>query len=141
MRKISLLLALSLLFLSGCSSEHVPTVEDYSWIMTSVQSMDADGQVIAFGERGSSTLASAKQVDLTCEAENGNLTLTDQTNDKTYGGTYKLTQKDPQSSIYEVVVDGKEGMAVVAMTTYHDGSQDPTFIINLGDYTINLVAE
>ena len=52
-----------------------------------------------------------------------------------------MTQKDPPSSIYEVVVDGKEGMAVVAMTTYHDGSQDPTFIINLGDYTINLVAE
>ena len=141
MRKISVLLALSLLFLSGCRGEHVPTIEDYSWIMTSVQSMDADGQVIAFGERGNSTLASAKQVDLTCEAENGNLTLADQTNDKTYGGTYKLTQKDPQSSIYEVVVDGKEGMAVVAMTTYHDGSQDPTFIINLGDYTINLVAE
>ena len=83
MGKISLLLALSLLFLSGCSSEHVPTIEDYSWIMTSVQSMDADGQVIAFGERGSSTLASAKQVDLTCEVENGNLTLIDQTNDKT----------------------------------------------------------
>ena len=40
-----------------------------------------------------------------------------------------------------VVVDGKEGMAVVAMTSYHDGSQEPTFIINLGDYTINLFAE
>ena len=140
MRKISLLFAV-LLFLTGCNNSQVPKIDEYDWVMTSVQSIDADGQAIAFGERGSSTLPSAQQVDLTCKAENGNLTLTDQTNNKTYTGTYKLTQTDPKSNIYEVVVDGKEGMAVVAMTTYHDGSQAPTFIINLGDYTINLFAE
>ena len=76
-----------------------------------------------------------------CRAQNGKLTVTDQTNNKTYTGTYKFNGTDPQSSVYEVVIDGKEGMAVVAMTTYHDGSQNPTFIISLGDYTINFFAE
>ena len=83
MRKIGLLLAILLLFLTECGNGNVPKIEDYAWVMISVQSKDAEGQAIAYGERGSSTLASAKQVDLTCEAENGNLTLIDQTNDKT----------------------------------------------------------
>ena len=45
--------------------------------------------------------------------------------------------------IFSGTVEGKKGYAVVAMTTYLDGSQDPTFIINLGpgDYTVNFFAE
>ena len=109
--------------------------------MSSVQSGDTNGQAIAYGARGSSTLNIAKQIELICEAENGDLTLTDKTNNRTYTGTYKLDETDPRSSIYEVVIDGKKGTAVVAMTTYHDGSQDPTFIMNLGDYAINFFAE
>ena len=143
MKKIILLLVLAifLLFLIGCRNDHVPRIEEYNWVMTSVQSMDADGRVIAFGERGSSTLSSAKLVELTCTAENGQITLIDQTNSKTYVGTYKRTQTDPSSSIYEVVVNGKEGHAVVAMTSYHDGSQEPTLIIDFGEYTINFFAQ
>ena len=141
MRKIYLLMALLLLILAGCSNSNAPKIEDYNWVMTSVQSMDTGEQAIAYGERGSSTLDSAKQIELICCAEDGNLTLTDQTNDETYTGTYTMNETDTQSSIYEIVLDGNEGMAVVAMTTYHDGSQEPTFIINLGDYAINFFAE
>lgn len=140
MKKISLFLALLLLFLSGCRS-NVPRIEEYSWDMTSVQSKEDGGQAIAFGERGSSTLTSAQQVELICVAKNGSLTLTDQTNNKTYTGTYQFIQTDPQSSIYEVIVDGKEGMAVVAMTSYQDGNQEATLIINLGIYTLNFFAQ
>ena len=119
----------------------MPKIEDYNWVMTSVQSMETEGQAIAYGERGSSTLDTAKQIEMFCRAQNGKLTVTDQTNNKIYTGTYKFNGTDPQSSVYEVVIAGKEGMAVVAMTTYHDGSQNPTFIISLGDYTINFFAE
>ena len=140
MKKLCLLWMISLLFLGGCSKNSVPKMEDYEWVMTSVQSNE-DGRVIAFGGRKSSTFDSAEQVELTCQAESGILTLTDQTNSKIYTGTYKLTQTDPQSSIYEVIVNGNEGMAVVAMTTYNDGNQEPTFIVNLGDYSINFSAE
>lgn len=141
MKKAGLLIILLLLFLIGCSRSNVPKIEDYNWVMTSVQSMETEGQAIAYGERGSSTLDTAKQIEMLCRAQNGKLTVTDQTNNKTYTGTYKFNGTDPQSCVYEVVIDGKEGMAVVAMTTYHDGSQNPTFIISLGDYTINFFAE
>ena len=83
----------------------------------------------------------AKQIELVCEAEGGNLTLTDWTNDRTYTGTYQQSQRDSKSTIYEVNVDGTNGMAVAAMTTYLDGTQDPTLIFNLGDYTVNFFAK
>ena len=140
MRKISLLLVFVLLFASGCSGADVPEIGDHEWVMTSVQSMEEDGQAVAFGERGSSTLPSAEQMEMFCIAENGNLTIDDRTNGKTYSGTYKMIQKDPRSSIYEVDVEGTEGMAVVAMMAYQDGSSEPTFIISLGSYTINFAS-
>lgn len=141
MRKVSLSVALLLLFLTGCSNSDVPRIEHYDWIMTSVQSMEEDGQVIAYGERGSSTLDTAKQIELICMAENGDLMLTDQTNHKIYTGTYELSKTDFQSSVYEVAVNGKKGIAIVTLTTYQDGSQEPTFIVTLGEKAIKFFAK
>lgn len=140
MKKTGLLLALLLVLLTGCAGK-APKIDEYSWIMTSVQSMEAGGQAVAYGERGSSTLEGAKQIELLCEAKDGKLILTDRTNDRTYTGTYQQSQSDPKSTIYEVEVDGTTGMAAVAMTTYQDGSQDPTLIFNFGDYAVNFFAE
>lgn len=140
MKKAGLWMALLLVLLAGCSSK-TPKIDAYSWVMTSVQSMDAGGQAVAYGQRGSSTLEGAKQVELICEAQGGTLTLTDQTNDRTYAGTYQQSQRDSKSTIYEVEVDGTSGVAVAAMTTYQDGTQDPTLILNLGDYTVNFFAK
>ncbi len=140
MKKTGLLLALLLVLLTGCASK-APNIDEYSWVMTSVQSMEAEGQAVAYGERGSSTLEGAKQIELLCKAKDGKLTLTDRTNDRTYTGTYQQSQSDPKSTIYEVEVDGTTGMAAVAMTTYQDGSQDPTLIFNFGDYAVNFFAE
>lgn len=140
MKRAGLLLSLLLVFLTACSSK-TPKIDEYTWVMTSVQSMEAGGQAVAYGEGGSSTLEGAKQIELVCEAEGGNLTLTDRTNDRTYTGTYQQSQRDSKSTIYEVSVDGTSGVAVVAMTTYQDGTQDPTLIFNLGDYTVNFFAK
>lgn len=140
MRKAGLWMALLLVLLAGCSSK-TPTIDEYTWVMTSVQSMDAGGQAVAYGEGGSSTLEGAKQIELVCEAQGGNLTLTDRTNDRTYTGTYQQSQRDSKSTIYEVDVDGTSGVAVAAMTTYQDGTHDPTLIFNLGDYTVNFFAK
>lgn len=68
------------------------------------------------------------------------LTVTDNINQITYSGTYTIKGHDPQSEIYDVVLDGKDGIAVAAMTTYHDGSAEPTLIINLKDYALNFFA-
>ena len=140
MKRAGLLLALLLMLLTGCSSK-TPKIDEYTWVMTSVQSMEAGGQAVAYGEKGSSTLEGAKQIELVCEAQGGNLTLTDRTSDRTYTGTYQQSQRDSKSTIYEVNVDGTNGMAVAAMTTYLDGTQDPTLIFNLGDYTVNFFAK
>ena len=140
MKRAGLLLALLLVLLTGCSSK-APKIDEYTWVMTSVQSMEAGGQAVAYGEKGSSTLEGAKQIELVCEAQGGNLTLTNRTNDRTYTGTYQQSQRDSKSTIYEVDVDGTNGMAVAAMTTYQDGTQDPTLIFNLGDYTVNFFAK
>ena len=140
MKRAGLLLALLLVLLTGCSSK-TPKIDEYTWVMTSVQSMEAGGQAVAYGEKGSSTLEGAKQIELVCEAQDGNLTLTDRTNDRTYTGTYQQSQRDSKSTIYEVDVDGTSGVAVAAMTTYQDGTQDPTLIFNLGDYTVNFFAK
>lgn len=140
MKRAGLLLALLLVLLTGCSSK-TPKIDEYTWVMTSVQSMEAGGQAVAYGEGGSSTLEGAKQIELVCEAQGGNLTLTDRTNDRTYIGTYQQSQRDSKSTIYEVDVDGTSGVAVAAMTTYQDGTQDSTLIFNLGDYTVNFFAK
>lgn len=140
MKKAGLLLVFLLVLLTGCASK-APKINEYSWVMTSVQSMEAGGQAVAYGERGSSTLEGAKQMELLCQAKDGKLTLTDRTNGRTYTGTYQQSQSDPKSTIYEIEVDGTTGMAAVAMTTYQDGSQDPTLILNLGEYAVNFFAE
>ena len=140
MKRAGLLLVFLLVLLTGCSSK-APEIDEYTWVMTSVQSMEAGGQAVAYGEKGSSTLEGAKQIELVCEAQDGNLTLTDRTNDRTYTGTYQQSQRDSKSTIYEVDVDGTSGVAVAAMTTYQDGTQDPTLIFNLGDYTVNFFAK
>ena len=140
MKRAGLLLALLLVLLTGCSSK-TPKIDEYTWVMTSVQSMETGGQAVAYGEGGSSTLEGAKQIELVCEAQGGNLTLTERTNDRTYIGTYQQSQRDSKSTIYEVDVDGTSGVAVAAMTTYQDGTQDSTLIFNLGDYTVNFFAK
>ena len=83
----------------------------------------------------------AKQMELTCTANNGNLSIADKTNNKSYSGTYKHKETSTESVIYEVEIDGMEGMAVVSMTAYQNGEEEPTFIISLEEYSINFYAE
>lgn len=132
---------LLLLLLTACGNTAVPAIDEYSWLMTSVQSGTAQGQAIAYGERGSSTLGYAQKTKLICTAKNGKLTIKDKTNNKTYCGTYKLDCSDPKSAVYDISVDGNQGKAVAAMTTYYDKSQEPTLIIRVDDYAINFFAD
>ena len=122
MKRISVIIVFVLMFLAGCGkkSDAIPKIEEYKWTMFSIQRKE-DGQALAYGERGNSTLDEAKQMELTCTADNGSLSVVDKTNNKSYSGTYRHKETSTESVIYEVEIDGMEGMAVVSMTSYQNG--------------------
>ena len=41
---------------------------------------------------------------------------------------------------YRITIDGKSGFACVAMTTYADGTEEPTLPISLDGYSIDFYA-
>ena len=134
------LTAIMIFALVGCSNNAVSEIEVNSWKMTTVQSVENDGQVIAYGSDDNSTLDSATKIDLECKAENGNLTLSDLTNNKTYTGTYLLKSSSSESTIYEVHIGDAEGLAVVSFTKYNDDTQKPTLILSMENFAVNFFA-
>lgn len=138
-------LAVFLLFvvvfsLSACNGD-VVAIEDYEWKMGAVMRNDIevaqneDELVVAVGEEDD-IHPNAKIVDLKLVAKDGSITIIDATNNKTYSGTYKVQQKTPKGTDYEVTIDGIKGYATVAPTQYYDGSEVPTLPINLGEYSL-----
>ena len=141
---ISLLLMLILVFtLSDCNGD-VVSIEDYEWKMRTVMSNDIeaaqneDELVVAVGE-ADELYPDTKIVDLKLVAKDGTITLSDETNSKTYTGIYKVQKKTPKGTDYEVTIDGIEGYATVAPTEYYDGSEVPTLPINLGEYSLYFI--
>ena len=134
---VFLLLSLTLLF-SSCATKTI-SIEDYEWQMRTVMSGDIetsqneDSLVVAVGEPDE-LHPDAKIVNLTLIAKDGKITINDETNNKTYNGTYKVQQKTPKGTDYEITINGQDGYATVALTEYYDGSEIPTLPINLGEY-------
>ena len=123
-----MLIAVLTITLSACGMGKVK-IEDYEWKMRTIMHGE-DNQVVvdAVGEDDPAH-PEAKIIDMTLTAKDGKITITDHTNNKTYEGNYKVT------------IDGKEGYATVAMTTYADGTEEPTLPINLGTHSIYFYAE
>lgn len=143
LNKLGLLVisVLGLVFLVGCSSNNVPKIDEHTWELVTVQSREAEGQVIAYSSDNSDTFENAVEVNLECTAKNGEISLIDKMQDNTYSGSYDVLSTDRQSLIYKIIVDGTEGTGVSSMTTYSDENQTPTFIVSLGDYTLNFMAK
>ena len=136
-----LLLAVTLIFALSACGMGKPKIEDYEWKMRTIMHGE-DNQVVvdAVGEDDPAH-PEAKIIDMTLTAKDGKITITDHTNNKTYEGTYKVEQKTPAGTDYKVTIDGKEGYATVAMTTYADETEEPTLPINLGTHSIYFYAE
>ena len=141
---VAILVSMMILILSGCSNQDsnqaFGQIDDYLWCMTTIQSTEQNGDVIACGK--SEVLYSGVPViDLCCTANQGILTLTDKTNGQTYTGTYKLSQADKQSSIYNITLNDTKGMAVVSSTQYYNDTSIPTLIVSLENYALNFFSE
>ena len=136
-----LLLAVTLIFALSACGMGKPKIEDYEWKMRTIMHGE-DNQVVvdAVGEDDPAH-TEAKIIDMTLIAKDGKITITDHTNNKTYEGTYTVEQKTPTGTDYKVMIDGKEGYATVAMTTYADETEEPTLPINLGTHSIYFYAQ
>lgn len=145
MKKVlSVFLMLLMIFtLSACDGDAV-AIEDYEWKMRTVASNDIeaaqapDELIIAVGE-ADELYPDAEIVDLTLIAKDGEITITDTTNGKTYSGTYKVMQKTPKGTDYEIIIDGTTGYATVSPTEYYDGSEIPTLPINIDGYSLYFI--
>ena len=137
---IIILIATLTIALSACGLGKVK-IEDYEWKMRTIMHGE-DNQVVvdAVGEYDAAH-PEAKIIDMILTAKDGKITITNNTNNKTYEGTYTVEQKTPAGTDYKVTIDGKEGYATVAMTTYADGTEEPTLPINLGTHSIYFYAE
>ena len=129
-----------MLTLSACGTG-MGKIENYEWKMRYVMHVEDNNVVVDAACEDDSSHPEAKIIDMTLIAKDGKITITDNTGDKTYLGTYKVRQRTPGGTDYKVTIDGVEGYATVAMTTYSDGSEEPTLPINLGTYSIYFYAE
>ena len=132
---IILLMSIMIFALSACGVGK-PKIEDYEWKMRTIMHAE-DNQVIydAVAEE-SSTHPEAKIIEMTLVAKDGKITITDVTNGKTYEGTYTVSGRNPEGTDYHITIDGKSGYAGVAMTTYADGTEEPTLPISLDGYSM-----
>ena len=129
--------------LSACNAD-VVKIEDYEWKMRTAMSNDTeaaqyqDELVVAVGE-ADELYPDAEIVDMTLTAKDGEITITDTTNGKTYNGTYEVIQKTPKGTDYEIIIDGVTGYATVSPTEYYDETEIPTLPINIDGYSLYFI--
>ena len=141
-RTISILMLVItlILALSACGLGKLK-IEDYEWKMRYVMHGE-DNQVVVDAVREEDRAhTEAKIIDMTLIAKDGKITISDLTSNKTYEGAYTVEKKTPAGTEYKITIDGKEGYAAVAMTTYADGREEPTLPIDLGTHSIYFYAE
>ena len=137
---ILLLAATLMLALSACGIGK-PKIEDYEWKMRTIAHVEGEQLVYDAAAEERTAHPEAKIIEMTLVAKDGKITITDVTNGKTYEGTYTVSGRNPEGTDYQITIDGKSGYAGVAMTTYADGSEEPTLPINLESYSMYFYAE
>ena len=123
----------------------IPTIEGRTWVLSYAQKTEAPFLVVAYGKNfaGSSVEAPlfslSKQTEVVCEARNGRLLLTDQTNGKTYEGSYKIKSfgwgQSFKGVTYTVFIDGLEGTAQIS-SDFHR-----ILLVDINGYCLNFGVE
>ncbi len=89
MRKaVAFLFLLVLCFMAGCTAEKSDSqnlvIENVDWKISTVQSVEKEGTIIACGKEEASLNQEAEAVDITCTAETGKMLIHDHTHNKSY---------------------------------------------------------
>ena len=129
--KIKVLLPLLLIFLLvGCGKTNDGlTIEGHDW--TYANAIDSAGQPIDLPA-------------LSCTAQDGALSVMG-ADGNTQSGTYSLAQRDTNSALYDLSLDGESGTAVVSITEYTDAAGEKrseyTLILSLLERAIYFRAD
>lgn len=136
-----ILSALTCMCLVACGNNQKYAIDDYTWVMSTIQSVEQNGDFVAYAPSNvtfdKNAYPNAVSIDMTCSAKNGALSILDKTNNKTYNGSYKVTNNSSQTVIYEIVIEDKSGTVVVSVTDNQDGTVIPTMILSIDDYALN----
>lgn len=100
----------------------IPNIENRDWVLAYAQKTDPYYMVVAHGEsydfsnRQDPMYSASKPVELTLEANDGKLIITDKTNGKIYNGTYRsstgiIGRLNIFDRNYTVEIEGVEGRA------------------------------
>ena len=123
---------------TACRAER-PQIEDYEWKMRYIIHTENNSILFDAYDSQNSAHPEAKIIDMILIAKDGNIIITDNTNNKTYYGTYSIENKTPEGVNYTVNINSKLGYAGVAMTTYADGSKEATLPISIDRYSLCFV--
>lgn len=133
-----LLICILVMIFSDCGKDEIK-IEDYEWKLRTAANINAEGLIVAVGEKDEA-YPDAKVVDVVLTAKDGELVITDKTNDETYEGAYEEMFVTDSSEDYKIIIKGKDGYATVAYTTYADGKKELTLPITISGYDMYFYA-
>ncbi len=134
-----LIVAVIAIGLTGCAAGRHVSIDAKDWRMATVQSGEK-GEVVACTSGYGDVYTDAEILELTCWAADGGLVLHDLTNDRSYTGAYSRNKTSSEDTMYDITIGKTIGYAITGLTTFQDGTQAATFIIQIGAYTLNFVA-
>ncbi|MCD7838539.1 MAG: hypothetical protein LUG65_06475 [Clostridiales bacterium] len=125
-----------LLSLTACDSSSQTTIDQCEWTLNTIQSDSNGGEVVACAADYVESYPNAAEVDFSCTASEGALTLTDYASGQVYSGTYAENTATGDSLLYTVQFDDNTGNATSALTKYADGGSAPTLVLSVDGYTM-----
>ena len=133
-----LFILILVMIFTACGKEEIK-IEDYEWHLRTAMSLEKDGLVFAVGEE-TEAYPDAEVVDVILTANDGELIIKDKTNNETYKGAYEEMYVTENSEDYKMIIEGEDGYATVAYTTYDDGTKELTLPITVGGYDLYFYA-
>lgn len=143
MKKLLMFVTLILICFAGCSNNQKNDIENNNWKISIVQS--DNGEVVACSLNNESLYKelypNVEVLDMMCEAKDGDIIITDKTNNQKYQGTYEKIEKNIDSIIYKIIYEEKEGTAIVSKTKYENDEELLSLIININGYSLSFQVE
>ncbi len=132
----TLLTFVLLLSLTACGNASQTAIDQYEWMLNTVQSDSDGGEVVACAADFLEAYPDAAEVSFSCAASAGALTLTDHASGQVYSGTYAEDTANADSLLYTVQFDDSTGNATSALTKYAGGGSAPTLVLSVDGYTL-----